>query len=148
MGRRILDPVPGQKRYRWLNRNYPAGSAAIKEAKDQINAVEAHANLITTQSTFRTDHQDRSFAAPFFDIEDEHYVKTDLWRIGQAALVLMHFFTEVNEERNVIKFADDFWPLIETLRETNNALRQEMMSSDRFRRAMAMEEVRQAAKSG
>jgi hypothetical protein len=59
----------------------------------------------------------------------------------------MQFFAEVNEGRNVIQLADDFWPLIETLRESNHALRMEMMSSDRFRRAMAMEEVRQAAKA-
>jgi hypothetical protein len=118
----ILEPVPGKNRYAWLDRHYPAGSAAIKEAKDQINAVEAHANLISTQNTFRTDYQDREFDAPFFDIEDEHHVKTDLWRIGQVALVLMHVFAEINEGRNVIKFADDFWPLIETLRESNNTL--------------------------
>jgi hypothetical protein len=145
--RGILDPVPGQKRYAWLDRHYPAGSAAVKEAKDQINAVEAHANLISSQNTFRTDYQDRVFAAPFFDIEDEYHVKTDLWRIGQVALVLMHFLAEINETRNIIKFADDFWPLIETLRESNNDLRTEMTSSDRFKRAAAMEEVRQVSKT-
>jgi hypothetical protein len=90
----ILYPVPAQKRHAWLDRTYLAGSAAIKEAKDQINSVEAHANLISTQNTFRTDYRDRAFAAPFFDIEDEHHVKTDLWRIGQVALVLTQFFAE------------------------------------------------------
>jgi hypothetical protein len=143
----ILDPVPAQKRYAWLDRNYPQGSAAIKEAKDQINAVEAHANLISTRTTFRADYQANWFDAFFFDIEDEHFVKTDLWRIGQAALVLMHVFAEINERYKVIKYPDDFWPLIEALRNRNNALRDEMMASDRFKRAMALEERRQAGKN-
>ncbi len=143
----IRDPVPAKKRNVWLDRNYPEGSAAIKEAKDQINVAEAHANLITSHQTFRANDQDRSFASPFFDIEDEQHIKTDLWRVAQAALVLMHVFAEINEGRNVIKFADDFWPLIEMLRRRNNALREEMMSSDRFKRARAIEEIRQAAKA-
>jgi len=142
----ILDPVPAGKRYAWLDRNYPDASADIKEAKDQINAVEAHANLITTQNTFRADYDDHSFAAPFFDIEDEHHVKTDLWRIAQVALVLMHAFANVNEGRNVIKFSDDFWPLIQTLGGQNNTLRGETMATDRFKHASELEAVRQAAK--
>jgi len=49
-----------------------------------------------------------------FDIEDAHFLKTDLWMIGNVALTLLHFFYEINEGRNVIKFVDSFWPLIQT----------------------------------
>jgi hypothetical protein len=138
----ILDPVPAKKRYDWLDHHYPAGSAAIKESKDPINKFEAHANLINIYGNLHT--VDR---APFFDIEDEYHVKIDLWRVGQVALVLMGLFDEINEERNVIKFANDFWPSFKTLSESNNALRSEMMSSDRFKHAIAMEEVREAPKT-
>jgi hypothetical protein len=141
----FLDPVPPKQRYAWLDRHYPAGSAAIKDAKEQINTIEAHANLIITQRTCRNDIEDRSFETPFFDIEDEHYVKTDLCRIADVALVLMQFFAEVNEGRNVVKFAEDFWPLITAFRQTNDALRDELMSSDRFKRVIAIQELRQAS---
>jgi hypothetical protein len=96
---------------------------------------------------FRNDIEDRSFETPFFDIEDEHYVKTDLCRIANVALVLMQFFAEVNEGRNVVKFAEDFWPLITAFRQTNDALRDELMSSDRFKSVIAIQELRQASKT-
>ncbi len=138
----ILDPVPAGSRYAWLDQNYPAGSTHIKEIKQQINAATAHANLISTHKTFRTDYKEGWFSAPFFDIEDEHHVKTHLWRIGDVALTLMHYFYEINEGRNVIKFVDNFWPLIQTLGQKNEALRAEMMATDRFKRAMAKEAAR------
>ena len=55
----ILDPSPKLvgKRYDWLDKNYPDGSTAIKEMKQQINASVAHANLINTHNTFRTDYK-------------------------------------------------------------------------------------------
>ena len=142
----ILDPVPAGKRYAWLDQNYPEGSTALKEKKTQINSTVAHANLISTHNTFRPDYESGWFSAPFFDIEDEHHVKTDLWMIGNAALTLMHYFYQINENRNVIKFIDNFWPLIQTLGQTNNALRAEMMSTDRFKQVMAKEAARK--KSG
>jgi len=142
----ILDPVPAGKRYAWLDQNYPEGSTALKEIKTQINSTVAHANLISTHNTFRPDYESGWFSAPFFDIEDEHHVKTDLWMIGNAALTLMHYFYQINENRNVIKFIDNFWPLIQTLGQTNNALRAEMMSTDRFKQVMAKEAARK--KSG
>jgi hypothetical protein len=68
--------------------------------------------------------------------------------IGKVALTLMHYFYEINEGRNaiegrnVIKFVDNFWPLIQTLGQKNEALRAEMMSTDRFKQAMAKEAAR------
>jgi hypothetical protein len=146
----ILDPSQklARKRYVWLDQNYPAGSTAIKEMKEQINTTTAHANLISTQNTFRTDYEAGWFSAPFFDIEDEHHVKTDLWLIGQVALTLMLFFDEINERRNSIKFVDNFWQLLDPLREANNALRAEMMSTDRFKQAAAKEAARKKGATG
>jgi hypothetical protein len=59
---------------------------------------------------------------------------------------LMHFFYEINEGRNVIKFVDNFWPLIQPLGQKNEALRAEMMSTDRFKQAMAKEAARTASR--
>ena len=118
------------------------GSTAIKEIKTQINTTVAHANLISSHNTFRPDYEAGWFSAPFFDIENEHHVKTDLWMIGNVALTLMQFFYEINESRNSIKFVDNFWPSIQTLGQKNDALRAEMMSTDRFKQAMAKEAAR------
>jgi hypothetical protein len=143
----ILDPSQklAGKRYDWLDRNYPAGSAAINEIKKQINNAGAHANLLTTDNTFRIDYKDHWFSTPFFDIEDKHYVRTDLWMIGNVALTLLHYFYEINEGRNVIKFVDNFWPLIQALGHKNGELRAEMMSSDRYKQAMELEAARTAS---
>ena len=146
----ILDPSQklAGKRYKWLAKNYSVRSTAIMEIKTQINTSAAHANLVNTQSLVRTDRDAAWFAAPFFDIEDEHHVKTDLWMIGNVALTLMHFFYEINEGRNVIKFVDNFWPSIQTLGQKNDALRAEMMSTDRFKRAMAKDAARKKGATG
>ena len=38
--------------YKWLDQNYPQGSASLKEMKDDINASTAHANLVYTWRQF------------------------------------------------------------------------------------------------
>jgi hypothetical protein len=140
----ILDPSPAlaRKRYAWLKKNYPAGSDAIEGIKKQINLEAAHANLISAQANFRTNYNERWFAAPFFDIEDAYYVKTDLWRLGSVAITLLDVFYGVNNGRNVIKFVDNFVPIFQKLVATDTTLREEMMSSDRYKRAMEKENAR------
>lgn len=143
----ILDPVPAGKRYAWLDQHYPAGSTAIKEMKAQINITVAHANLVSTYNIFQPDYESHWFGTPFFDIEDEHFVKTDLWQIGNVALTLMYFFAEINEGRNVIKFVDNFYPLIQALSQKNEVLREEMMTTERFQRADARGRARRASQT-
>ena len=94
----LLDPSKKltAKRYKWLDQNFRAGSDAIREMKDQINTSTAHANLLNTHNTFQPDDKARAFAAPFFDFEDQYYVKTDLWLIGKIALTLLDLFYGVN----------------------------------------------------
>lgn len=140
----ILDPSQklAGKRYKWLDQNYRAGSSAIKEIKDQINMTTAHANLISTHRTCRTDDAAGQLVTPFFDIEDEDYVKIDLWIIAHVAHTLLQLFYGVNDGLEVIKFADNFAPAIQTLGVKNEALREEMMATDRCQRAMAKENAR------
>jgi hypothetical protein len=140
----ILDPVPAGKRYRWLDQNYSASSTTINEIKKQINTSTTHANLIATHNTFRPDYEAGLFVAPFFDMEDEHYVKIDLFMVGDVALILLLFFYEVNEGRNVIKFVYDFWPQIQTLRQNVEALRAEILATERVKHAMEIEAARKA----
>ena len=117
--------------------------ASFPNATDFFNSL-----LVSTHNVFRPDYEAGWFSAPFFDIEDAHHAKTDLWVIGNVALTLMHFFNEINEGRNVIKFVDNFWPLIQALGQKNKALRGEMMSTDRYKQAMAKEAARKQPATG
>jgi len=116
------------KRYKWLERNYPEAAEAIQGRKNSINSIEAHADLVNAFNMSRADEGIRAYLTPFFDPETEHHVKTSLWRVADVALALMHVFYEVNERRNVIKFADNFWPRIQALGERNEALRQAILA--------------------
>lgn len=140
----ILDPSQklARSRYNWLHQNYPVGSAAIKEIKDEINKNSAHANLISTHRTCRTDNSAGQLVAPFFDIEDEYYVKIDLWIIAHVAHTLLQLFYGINDGRGVIKFRNNFVSSIQILGVKNEALRKEMMATDRCQRAMAKENAR------
>ena len=122
--------------YAWLDRECGAASQAIKEMKGLINETTAHANPIYTINIFDIDEKERVFLTPFFDLEDDHHVRADLWRIGRVGIVLLDLFCRVNEARNVIKLVDDFVPRFEALAEQNAALHAEMTSTERYKRAM------------
>jgi hypothetical protein len=141
----ILDPSQrlARKRYKWLDEHYPDGSKAIKDIKEELNKTTSHANLINAYSSGAWAAEDW-FSTPFFDIEDSYHVQTDLWRIGNAGLVLMLFFQEINSTRNVLKFAANFGVVIEHLRTENESIRAEMMASSRFQAAMEKDKARRA----
>lgn len=140
----ILDPAKSLtgKRYKWLDENYPAGSQAIKALKDQINQVTAHSNLVTTHNNFETDSEEAMFSAPFFDIEDKYHVETDLWMIARAAIILLDIFWGVNKNYNSIKFVDDFPTAFLQLQTDNQSLHAISTQSDRYKRAMEIENHR------
>lgn len=141
----ILDPSQklAKRRYTWLRENYRAGSDAIETLKKQLNSEGTHANLLTAQTNFRPDYNEGWFGAPFFDIEDEHFIKINLWRIGKVAITLLDVFYGVNNGRNVLKFVDNYVPVFQHLAAKEDVLRQEMISGDRYRRAMELQNARE-----
>ena len=120
-----------KRRYRWLDDKYPKSSASIKGQKDLINSSMAHPNLVAADSNFRA--SDDTFDAPFFDREDEHFVKTDLWMIGDIAIGLMELFYVVDEDRGDITFVDGFLARLNKLQDATRKLRAEMMASERYK---------------
>lgn len=123
------------KLYAWLNQNYPAGSQQIKDIKDQINSTIAHASLIVAASNVES--QVGQHLAPFFDLDNDYHVKTDLWRIGTVALAILDLYFGVNLEHRVIKFVSDFESQFRDLHAQSRSLRDEMMETDEYKRAMA-----------
>jgi hypothetical protein len=51
----LLDPTQAltKKRYQWIEQNYRQKSDWIKEKKERINLFTAHANIVSSESTFR-----------------------------------------------------------------------------------------------
>lgn len=121
-----------KKRYKWLEDKYPDSSAAIKGLKATVNQLGTHANLVSADNSFRINEADGSFDAPFFDIEDEYLVKTDLWMTGNIAIGLMELFYVVDANRGFITFVDDFLVRLNKLQAETQALRSEMMGSERY----------------
>lgn len=136
----ILDPSKEltKKRYDWLETNFKKGSDAIKNMKGTINNSTAHSNIIYAQNNFRFDGEQGRFVTPFFDIEDDYLVKTDLWQIGNVAMGLMDLLYGVNEKLDVIKFVDGFVPRLKTLEAENHRLKVEMMNTERYKNAQSL----------
>jgi hypothetical protein len=112
------------------------------EIKSKINASTAHANLISAYGMSEADVQEGWFSEPFFDVEDVHFVKTDLWMIANGALTLLHIYNEVNEGRGVLKLVDNFDAQIGRLGQRNEAMKQQLMATDRFKKAAELEKAR------
>jgi hypothetical protein len=145
----IMDPAQTltNKRYKWLDQTYPKKSAWIKSTKDRINSYTAHANIISGNSTFRGADDHTAANMPFFDIEDEYFVKADLWLIGSVAITLMDFFFSMANDvaragRSVLDFRSDFQRTIGGMAAESNGLLAEMRSTERFKRAMQKEAQR------
>jgi len=136
----IIDPSQEltKKRYKWLEDNFKKGSDAIKNMKGAINDSTAHSNIVYAHKNFRFDGEQEKFVTPFFDIEDDHFVKTDLWQIGNVAMGLMDLFYGVNKNLDVIKFVDDFIPRLRSLETENHRLKAEMMSTERYKNAQKL----------
>ena len=138
----LLDPAPQltAKRYRWLEENFPQGSQGIKGMKDAINKTAAHANIVYASNTFRIAEGWKRFDTPFFDMEDEHFVKVDLWQTANIALGLLDLFYGVAQHYGGVVFADDFLPRFNESAAINQKLKDQMMATERYQNAMAIAE--------
>ncbi len=128
-----------EKRYKWLEDNYKKSSDFLKNQKRNSNQA-AHSNIIYAFLNFDFGEMEkRRFNTPFFDKDDDYMIKTNLWFIGNLALGLMALFFGVNQKNKIIIFADDFLPRLKALETENHRLKQEMMKSSRFKKAITLE---------
>ena len=130
----IMDPSQelAKKHYRWLGKNYPDSSKWIRDTKDQINNLMAHANIVSADAVFRVGQTSDVADLPFFDAEDQYTVQNDLWLISSAAIKLMGLFYLVRENvaradgRSVLEFRLDTF---RGLAAESDALRDEIKGS-------------------
>lgn len=136
----IADPSQEltKKRYKWLEDNFKQGSDAIKNMKTAINQSSAHSNIVYAYNNFRFDSEKGNFNTPFFDIEDDYLVKTNLWQVANIIMGITDLLYGVNRSIGAIKFADDFIPRLKALETENHKLKAEMMATDRYKNSKAL----------
>jgi hypothetical protein len=133
----LIKKTSGKPAYTWLNATFADASAQIKNIKDEVNDTFGHAYLHNTQQNFRWSGDLRTMETPFFDFEDDFFVKTRLWQIGNVARGLLDLYYAVHRKHGGFVFRDDFEAMFRTLAQHNDDLKTEMMDSDRFKQAMA-----------
>lgn len=134
-GSGIMDPSQDltKKRYDWLDKNYKKGSDAIRNMKNSINSSAAHSNIVYAHNNFNFNQKTDKFEIPFFDIEDDYHVKTNLWTIGNVIMGLTDLFYGVSKDHGGIIFTSEFKKRLKDLETENHGLKAEMMETDRYK---------------
>ncbi len=133
-----LDPSQKltKKRYDWLDQHFKAGSDGIKRLKDVINSSTAHANLVSAHSNFRAEFEAGRFSTPYFDIEDEEMVKTDLWLTANIIMGVMDLLYGVDAKFNGFVIQPGWKDKFLKLNQENVKIKAEMMNHERLKRFM------------
>ena len=130
-------PKLAKKRYGWLHEHYREKSDWIRQSKERINLSAAHANIVSSASTFRLGEKGDAAETPFFDIEDGYYVKVDLWQSASIALSLMDLFYGINQKLAVIEFIPGFEQSLDRFAGQTDLLLAELKATDRYKRIFA-----------
>lgn len=116
-------------RYKWLDKHYPTGSQALKNLKKLINDSSAHSNLIYAHKNFGLGDEARTFSTPYFDVEDDHMVKSDLWLAANIVMGAIDLFYGVARDHGGVVFTKDFVPRLKELEVQNHALKAELLKN-------------------
>lgn len=120
-------------RNRWLNENYPVHSEKIRNLKDSINQSVAHANIAYAFQTFDLPEDLNSgFEMPFFDIEDDFRVKTDLLMVSDFAIGIIDLFITINQTEAVFQSPVDIRNQWVGLVQEHHSLREIIRTHERF----------------
>jgi len=131
-----------EKRYGWLAENYKDTSDFLLKQKELINDSASHSNIVYTFRNFGVaKNEKRQFETPFFDFEDNLYIKVNLWFIGNLALGLMDLFYGVNQKYDNIKFIDDFVSQLRKLEKENHCLKAEIEKNERIKSKIEEEKL-------
>ncbi len=127
--------------YLWLDQNFLVKANEFKKLKSLISGSVGHSNIAYAFQNFEMGSaDDPGFSIPFFDIEDDFHVKSDLWFVANVALGILDLFYGANQKYKVFQLADDFMPRFQALVKKNNELKTEMMNTDRYKNARKLAE--------
>ncbi len=124
------------RRYKWLEKNYPKGSGAIKAMKKQMQ-LSSHSNIVDTQRTFKYEEIDGAsqLKTSFFDLENEFQEKADLWATANIVMGLMDLFYGINMKQKVLTFSPAFIEELQNLDKESKRLKEIIMNTPNFKRA-------------
>ncbi|MDR8057700.1 hypothetical protein [Burkholderia cenocepacia] len=85
--------------YAWLGQHFKAQSDEIKRMKDLINEQTAHANVYNSFHNFEfVGGENAAIYTSYFDFDDDHWLKVDLWECGQAGLVAADLILAIRKQ--------------------------------------------------
>jgi hypothetical protein len=74
-------------------------SGEIKRIKGAINEQTAHANVFNSQhNLWYVDGEHPEIHTTYFDVDDDHWVKVDIWECAQAGLIASDLILAVQEK--------------------------------------------------
>jgi hypothetical protein len=86
------------KAYKWLESEFPEHSDEIKRVKNLINEQTAHANVLNSQHHFEFVAGERpEIHMAYFDFDDDHWTKVDLWECAQCGLLASDLILAVRQ---------------------------------------------------
>jgi hypothetical protein len=80
---------------KWLEKNYPIQSEAIKRLKDMINKRHSHSNLGSTFSTTKYDKNSKQAQISFFDVQDTLFYEGALVGLSTITFRFLNIMNEV-----------------------------------------------------
>ncbi|RAS29790.1 hypothetical protein [Paraburkholderia bryophila] len=85
--------------YVWLEDSFRSHSDEIKRMKDSINQQTAHANVYNSFHNFHyVGGENASIYTSFFDFDDDHWLKVDLWECAQAGLIATDLILAIRKQ--------------------------------------------------
>ncbi|MFH1971221.1 MAG: hypothetical protein ABIJ05_02455 [Patescibacteria group bacterium] len=132
------------KRYKWLNKNYPATSKAILNIKKPVQ-VSSHSNLIDTNRgyKFHSSSDGAQIQVSYFDFEDDYMEKTALWQLANTTLAIMGLWYEISQSYKSIEVIPKFSEKHSELMQENQKIKDEVMQTTRFQKADTLARTRE-----
>ncbi|MFM0164839.1 hypothetical protein [Paraburkholderia sediminicola] len=85
--------------YAWIDKHFRSHSDEIKRMKELINQQTAHANVYNSFHNFHyVGGEDAAIYTTFFDFDDDHWLKVDLWECAQAGLVATDLILAIRKQ--------------------------------------------------
>jgi len=136
-----------KKRYKWLEKNYPKGSAAIISMKKLMQSP-SHSNIIDAHRTFKYEAKGKTaqLKTPFFDFEKDFQIKSNLWSLANMAMGLMDLFYGINLKYQLVTFSSNLAQDLQLLEKENKRLKKILMDTPKFRRADKIAKAREKRK--
>ena len=119
-----------KRAYKWIEKEYPDISKRIKLAKDQINDLYAHANLLSAFTNYKIS-EENNIVLEFFDKKDDVFTKQRLWWIGNISFGIIDLITKVNRKHSLISTKDISNNMLRLMM-LNNKLQEELMKLPNF----------------